>query len=110
MRRILATALLLASLLGAAAPAWAWTATYSWSPATGATSYKVEKTVDQGATWTLVASPTAPTYAYTGTEPGLVLFRISACNAVACTPRWADFLAHDESKQPPPAAMNLGVQ
>ena len=108
MRRILTTALIL--ILAAVTPAWAWTATYSWSPATGATSYKVEKTVDQGATWTLVANPTSPTYAYTGTEAGLVLFRISACNAVACTPRWADFLAHDESKQPPATVTNLGVQ
>ena len=110
MRRILTTAILLAGLLGVALPAWAWTATYSWSPATGATSYKVEKTVDQGATWTLVASPTTPTYAYTGTETGLVLFRVSACNANGCTVRSADGLWHNEAWQPPSAATNLGVQ
>ena len=110
MRRHILVAIFLAALLGAATPAWAWTATYSWAPVTGATFYKIEKTVDQGAAWTLAASPTAPTYTYTGTEPGLVLFRISACNANGCTVRSADGLWHNEAWQPPLAATNLGVQ
>jgi hypothetical protein len=93
-----------------AAPAWAWTESFSWSPVTGATSYKVEKSADTGATWTVASSPTAPAYVYTGTEPGLVLFRVSACNAIGCGVRAGTGFWHNEAWLPPPAPANLGVQ
>ena len=97
-------------LLGIASPAWAWTETYSWIATAGATSYKIEKSVDSGATWTLVSSPTTPTYTYVGAEPALVVFRISACNAVGCTIRAGDGFWHNEAWVPPAAPVNLQVQ
>jgi hypothetical protein len=98
------------AVLVAVTAAEAWTAEYSWQATAGATSYRVEKSTDQGATWVLAASPTSPALVYTGTEPGLVLFRVSACNAVSCTVRPADGLWHDESKQPPAMPASLGVK
>jgi hypothetical protein len=97
-------------LLALAAPAHAWTATYTWAPSSGATGYKVEKSSDGGATWTVVASPTSATLNYTGTETGLTLFRVSACNGAGCTVRAADGLWHNEAWQPPAVPANLGVQ
>ena len=91
-------------------PAWAWTATYSWTVVAGATSYKVEKSVDNGVTWVLVASPTAATLTYTGAEPGLLLLRISACNANGCTVRYGDGLWHNEVWVPPVPPSSLAVQ
>ena len=94
-----------------AAPAWAWTETLQWTIDPGATTYRVEKSIDNGATWTLVtATVTTPTHAYTGMEPGLVLFRFANCNAQGCMPRPTAGGWHDESKQLPGSPVNVGVQ
>src|SRR3990172_956714 len=94
-------------LLALPTPAWAWTAVYSWSPVPTATIYRIEKSVDNGVAWTVVtATLTAPTYTYTGSEAGLVLFRVSACNANGCTVRPADGLWHNEAWQVPGAPVN----
>ena len=90
--------------------AGAWTETYSWGAVIGATSYTVEKSVDAGTTWTLEAAPTEPSLTYTGTEPGLTIFRVSACNANGCTLRTADGLWHNEAWALPLAPGNLQVQ
>ena len=74
MTRIL---LALALVLLVAAPAFAWTETYTWTADPSATSYKVEKSLDQGATWTSVGTPATPSFSYTGTDTGVVLFRVS---------------------------------
>ncbi len=91
-------------------PAWAWPVSLSWGPVTGATSYKVEKSTDGGTTWTSVGTPTVPSFSYTGTETGLVIFRVSACNAVTCTVRYGDGLWHNEAWVPPAPAGNLSTQ
>lgn len=97
-------------LLLVPAPALSWTQTYSWSVVATATSYKVEKSVDNGVTWVVAGTPATPTFAYTGTETGLVLFRISACNANACTLRPTDGLWHNDGAQFPLAPTNLSGQ
>jgi len=107
MRRLIGG--LLAVLL-LAAPAWAYTEVYSWAPVTGATSYNVYKSVDSGTTWTLVASPTTPTYTYTGTETGLTLFRVAACNAQGCGLRAGDGFFHNDGWIIPLAPGGLQVQ
>lgn len=105
------TSTAIALILATAAPAFAWTATYSWAPSTGATSYKLEKSADNGSTWTVVNAAIATTsFAYTGTEPALVLFRVSACNSNGCTVRSGDGFWHDESKTPPASPSSLAVQ
>jgi len=106
MRYILALLL----LLGIATSAQAYTEVYTWAPVTGATSYNVYKSVDNGTTWTLVASPTSPTYTYTGTETGLTLFRVSACNSVGCTVRSGDGFWHNDAWVPPVMPTGLQVQ
>jgi hypothetical protein len=107
LRVILVLAILVLAL---ARPAAAWTQSYTWSVSAGATSYKVEKSIDNGVTWTVTGTPTTPALAYTGTEPGLVLFRYSACNANACVLRPADGLWHNEAAQLPFAPVNLQGQ
>lgn len=107
MRILLAVVFLLLS----SGVAQAWTASYSWAPATGATSYKVEKSVDNGATWTVVSATLAsPTLNYTGSEAALVLFRVSNCNSNGCTVRPGDGWWHNEGWTPPPAPASLAVQ
>jgi len=105
--KLLVSALL---VFGCVAPAWAWTEVYSWSASSGATSYRVERTTDNGTTWTQIGSPTTPTFTYTGTEAGLTLFRISACNAITCVVRGGDGLWHNEVWQNPLAPSNLLAQ
>lgn len=100
-----------ALLLLWSASAYAWTTTYSWTSVPNASAYKIEKSVDNGATWTVVtATLTTPTFNYTGTETGLTLFRFSNCNSTGCTVRPADGHFHNEAWQPPTAPVNLGVQ
>lgn len=110
MTHYLKTVLFCVSLLAIATPALGWTETYSWTAVSGATSYKVEKSIDTGATWTLVASPAVPTYVYVGTETNMTIFRVSACNAAGCTMRAASGVWHNEVWQPLSQPSNLGVQ
>lgn len=97
-------------LFSCAGPAWAWTGVYSWTAMTGATSYKVEKSVDNQVTWTVVGTPATPAFTYTGTEAGITFFRVSACNAVGCVVRAADGLWHNEAAQLPFAPINITGQ
>ena len=94
-----------------ASTAWAWTETYSWSPVAGATSYTVEKSVNNGTTWTVAETGlTTTSYTYVGTETGLVIFRVSACNSNGCGVRAGDGLWHNEAWVPPLVPGNLQVQ
>lgn len=86
---------LLALLL--ASPAWAWTDIYSADPVAGATSYKWEKSVDLGVT-------------YTGTETGLTIFRVTACNGLTCTSKLAKGVWHNEAWQPLGVPVNVSAQ
>ena len=99
---------LLAGLL-VTTPVWAWTAVYSWTVDSRATTYRVEKSVDSGAAWSMAGTGlVAPSFTYTGTEPGLVLFRISNCNAMGCVLRSHDGLWHNEAWAPAGMPVKLG--
>ena len=111
--------LLLCALLLLAAPAWAGPQVLSWDQVATATSYGVEQSVDNGATWTAVTPTAGPTCAGTPvrctatvTAPGtgLVLYRVSASNSVGTTTRFNAGLWVCESCAPPPQAVNVGVQ
>lgn len=116
MRKFL---LALALLLLLASPAFAGTVTLKWDVSTGATSYEIEQSVDSGATYVLVASPTATIACGTATtcshtlvapSTGLVLFRFSSVNSVGKTTRFGEGAWHCESCKPPLATANVGVQ
>ncbi|HEX6984284.1 MAG TPA: fibronectin type III domain-containing protein, partial [Planctomycetaceae bacterium] len=54
----------------------------TWSAASGATGYKVERSADGGATWAQVGTTTAASYAATGLSAGTAYaFRVRAYNA-----------------------------
>lgn len=99
-----------AFILLAAESASAWTLTMSWAASTGATSYRVDKSTDNGSTWATAGTVTTPTFTYTGTEPGLVLFRVTAINAVGSNTRTADGIWHNEAFQVPLPVGQLLVQ
>lgn len=87
-------------------PAWAWTESVSWDATPGATWYLIEKSTDNGATWAEViffpsGRPTTPAFIYTGSEPGLVLFRLSNCNSITCETRPRAGIWHNESAPAP---------
>lgn len=103
--------LMIATFLLLPVTAHAWTMAMTWSAVPGATTYKVEQSADNGVTWTIVGGPlTTPGLVITnGTEPGLVLFRVSACNSNGCTVRSGDGLWHNEAWAPPAMATDLLV-
>lgn len=90
----------LALIITITSPALAWTQQYTWTADPLATTYKVEKSVDNGVTWTVAGTPATPSYTYTGTETGVVFFRVSNCNATGCTTRTYDGFWHNESWRP----------
>ena len=107
------------SLLFLAAPAWAGQNVLSWDQVATATSYGVEQSLDNGATWvgaTLTVGPTCavtpPRCSATVTAPstGLALYRIWAANSIGRTTRFNAGLWVCESCAPPPTAVNVGVQ
>ena len=83
-----------------------------WDVATGVTGYKVYMSTDAGATWLAPKDVgLVLTYIYTGVvEDRLVLFKVSAYNAVGeSITHWAGAW-YDGRKKPPQFAVNLGVQ
>lgn len=100
-----------------AAPAWAGPQVLSWDQITTATSYGVEQSVDNGATWTAVTPTAGPTcvtsrcsVTITAPSTGLVLYRVWAANSVGRTTRFNAGQWVCESCAPPPPAANVGVQ
>lgn len=90
-----------------------------WGPAAGATSYTIDQSTDQGATWAQVAAPTSAVCVGTpvrcsaplvAPSVGLVLFRFSAVNAVGKTTRYSEGVWHCQSCAPPPIPAGVGVQ
>ena len=100
--------LTLAVLLFLAAPAFAWSERYKWDPDPNAVSYRLEKSADAGATWTLALPDQAtPDFTYAGSDTGTILFRTSNCGAVSCVPRpWGGYW-HNEAWRPPSAPVNM---
>jgi len=108
MTHRLAGFILLVTLLWTA-PALAWSDVYSWTASSGATSYKVESSIDNGVTWVLAGSPTTPTFTLTLTSTALTLVRISACNANGCATRSVSGFYHNEAWAPPLVPTNLTI-
>lgn len=99
----------LVTLLAGATEAQSWSVELAWDATPGATSYRVEKSTDQGNSW-VVVSPTnltTPALTYTATDADLVLFRISGCNSQGCTIRIQDGLWHNEKWKLPGNTANL---
>lgn len=93
--------------------------TLEWGPSAGATSYTIEQSTDNGATWAQIAAPLPA--ACTGTparcrapivapSTGLVLFRFAAVNAVGKTTRYSEGVWHCQSCAPPPIPAGVGVE
>ena len=98
--------LLLASLANAA------DVSMRWDASANATGYKIYKSEDQGQTWDSgldVGNVTS--YTYIGViETGLVLFKISAYNAIGETIRHQDGVWYDHTKIPPEQASGFGAE
>ena len=52
-----------------------------WDPVTGATTYRIYSSADQGATWAQVIEVATPTAQVTAPDAGLILYRASAVNS-----------------------------
>lgn len=110
---------IIAALL-AVVSAWAGPQELSWDQSAGATSYGIEQSVDNGATWTAVIPTAGPTCATTAplrctatvTAPasGLALYRVWAANAVGRTTRFSAGAWVCESCAPPAAVQQTGVR
>jgi len=96
LRKLLPLVALL--VLASATPAHPWTQTGQAADPT-ATSFKIEKSTDNGATWSVAIASTISPWTYTGLagETGLILFRVSGCNAVGCSIRPNDGTWHNEA-------------
>jgi hypothetical protein len=81
MKNLILSILFLLSLVS---PAYAADVVLRWDPSAGATGYKIQKSIDAGATWqTPIDVGNITTYTYTNVEENaLVLFRTSAYNAM----------------------------
>ena len=53
-------------------------AVLTWTPVRNATGYKVQKSTDDGSSWTAAGTPTEPTITVTGLSAGSVLFQVLA--------------------------------
>lgn len=83
-----------------------------WDPSTGATGYKIQKSVDLGVTWTTAIDVgNVTTYVYTNVEENiLVIFRASAYNAAGESVRTWSGAWFDSRKKPVAAPSGQGVQ
>ncbi len=108
MKKILFTILMLLI----AVPAFPADVSLSWDAATGATSYKIQMSTDQGATWpTERAVPSGTTFVWTAApDTGLLLFRAVSINAAGSTIRTDAGVWFNGAWKLPAAAGKLGVQ
>lgn len=83
-----------------------------WDVTPGATGYKLQKSIDQGLTWSTpldVGNVTSHTYANVE-ENTLVLFRASAYNAAGEAIRTWSGAWYDHRKKPVSSASGTGIQ
>jgi len=82
-----------------------------WEVAADATGYNIYKSLDNGATWdTGIDVGNVTEYIYTGVEEtGLVLFKVSAYNAVGETVSDWSGAWYNKLWMPPLSAQGLGV-
>lgn len=82
-----------------------------WDPEPKATHYKVEQSVDLGATWTLLDDTlTTPSYVATVPDTGLTLLRASNCDADGCLPRPASGIWVQPEWSPMQRPQTVGVE
>jgi len=93
-------------------PAFGADVVLKWDASTGATGYKIHKSIDQGVTWsTAIDVGNVTTYTYTSVEENtLVLFRASAYNAVGESVRTWSGAWYDHRNKPLPAPSGTGIQ
>jgi hypothetical protein len=84
----------------------------SWNAATGAASYKIQMSIDQGVTWaTERPVPSGTTFIWTGAPAtGLVLFRVVSINSAGQAIRTDAGVWKNNSWKPPDQAGGFGVQ
>jgi hypothetical protein len=90
-------------------PANAVDVTLHWDPSTGATGYKIQKSIDQGVTWLpAIDVANVQTFTYLNVEENiLVFFRVSAYNLAGESIRTWSGAWYDHRKKPvspPPGA------
>lgn len=103
--------------------AQAWSETYCWASAVGATSYRLDISSDN-VVWTTIQTVTLPITVppgcpagllgtvVTSTIPTLTLVRLAACNAAGCAIRSTSGFFHNDAwvlAAPPAAPLNLVV-
>jgi len=86
--------------------------TLKWDPSSGATGYKIQKSVDLGVTWsTAIDVGNVTTYIYTNVEENvLVFFRASAYNAAGESVRTWSGAWFDQRKKPTSSPSGQGIQ
>lgn len=113
MKTLIVLAALIAAITGTA-EAQAWTQPLKWDADPRATNYRVEKSVDNGASWSEATNPASrpatPAFTYSGSETGLVLFRVLNCNASTCAVRADAGGWHNEAWKPVTFPANLVTQ
>jgi len=92
--------------------AFAAEVTLVWDPSEGAIGYKIQKSIDLGATWsTPIDVGNVTMYKFTGVEENtLVLFRVSAYNQIGEAIRTEAGAWYDHRKKPPIQPLGLGVK
>ena len=108
---MLKTLLLAAVLILTASLCLAADVALKWDASSGATGYKIQKSLDLGVTWLpAVDVGNVLTFTYTNVEENvLVLFRASAYNANGEAIRTWSGAWFDQRKKPVSAASGLGI-
>ena len=95
---------LLLVLMLFASPVWAADFTLKWDASPGATGYRIYRSVDMGATWTMVQETGNVTeFALTGQPDTLTLYRAGAFNGAGEQIRWDAGVFNWQSAPQPPA-------
>jgi len=104
-RSVIALCIVLLAVVIAPAAAQAWTETYTWAPSSGATSYRLETSVDGGSSWMLQGTPPTTSFTLTMTSAGLTLVRVLPCKSSGCATTIPSGFWHNEAWRPGPALL-----
>lgn len=85
---------------------------FKWDASTGATGYKIYRSVDNGATWTMVKDVGLVTEITLTAQPdtGLVIYRVSAYNTVGESVRHWSGAWYNKSWEPPGQPAGAGIR
>ncbi len=106
------TLLIIAIIFLSSSWAFADSVTLKWDPSTGATSYKLYTSLDQGITWSAGVDVGNVTQYIMTNVPGnvFVMFKVSALNGVAeSVTHWMGAW-YDGRRRPPDYAAGLGAR